>query len=74
MVRKGNEAHPGSGLVMLLSNHTEGTKKINIGKEHAGETWYEITENIKDEIHIDDNGEAEFNVNAGKAAVWVKKQ
>lgn len=74
MVRKGNEDHPGSGLVMLLSNHTEGTKKINIGKEHAGEVWYEITENIKDEIHIDDNGEAEFEVNAGKAAVWVKKQ
>ena len=74
MVRKGNEDHPGSGLVMLLSNHTEGTKKINIGKEHAGEIWYEITENIKDEIHIDDNGEAEFKVNAGKAAVWVKKQ
>ena len=74
MVRKGNEDHPGSGLVMLLSNHTEGTKKINIGKEHAGEVWYEITENIKDEIHIDDNGEAEFKVNAGKAAVWVKKQ
>ena len=74
MVRKGNEDHPGSGLVMLLSNHTEGTKKINIGKEHAGEVWYEITENITDEIHIDDNGEAEFKVNAGKAAVWVKKQ
>ena len=72
MVRKGNEDHLGSGLVMLLSNHTEGTKKINIGKEHAGEVWYEI--NIKDEIHIDDNGEAEFKVNAGKAAVWVKKQ
>ncbi len=74
MVRKGNEEHPGSGLVMLLSNHTDRTKKINIGKEHAGETWYEITENIKDEIYIDDNGEAEFRVNAGKAAVWVKRK
>ena len=74
MERKGNEEHPGSGLVMLLSSHLDGTKKINVGKEHAGETWFEITENIKDEIHIDENGEAEFRVNAGKVAVWVKRQ
>ena len=73
VVRTGNEEHPGSGLVMLLSNHEEGTKNINIGKEHAGETWFEITENIKDEIQIDENGAADFRVNAGKAAVWVKK-
>ncbi len=73
IVRKGAEEHPGSGLVMILSNHTEGSKKINIGKEHAGETWFEITENIKDEIQIDENGEAEFRVNAGNVAVWVKK-
>ena len=73
IVRKGAEEHPDSGLVMILSNHTEGSKKINIGKEHAGETWFEITENIKDEIQIDENGEAEFRVNAGNVAVWVKK-
>ena len=73
IVRKGAEEHPDSGLVMILSNHTEGSKKINIGKEHAGEIWFEITENIKDEIQIDENGEAEFRVNAGNVAVWVKK-
>ena len=73
MVRTGSEEHPNSGLVLLISNHLDGSKKINIGQEHANEIWHEITDNITDEITIDENGEGEFLVNAGKAVVWVKK-
>ena len=73
IVRTGSEEHPNSGLVLLILNHLDASKKINIGQEHANEVWHEITDNITDEITIDENGEGEFLVNAGKAVVWVKK-
>lgn len=73
IVRTGSKDIPNSGLVLLISNYLAASKKINIGKEHANETWIEITNNISEEITIDENGEGNFLVNAGKANVWVKK-
>lgn len=74
IVRSGNEEHPDSGLVLLISNYEEGSKKINIGKIHAGEIWLELTDNVDEEIQIDAEGNADFKVNPGSIAVWVKKK
>lgn len=72
-VRKGDTEHAGSGLALLISNGDDGEKLMNIGKEHAGETWHEVTGNRKEEVVIDDEGNGQFLVSGGKAAVWVKK-
>lgn len=71
--RTGDEEHPDSGLVMLISNGKDGDKVINVGENRKGEVWHEITGNIQDEITIGDDGNAKFWVHGGKLAVWVKK-
>lgn len=73
IVRRGDAEHPGSGLVMLLSNGDDGQKEMMVGEEHKGEVWHEITGSIPDEITIGDDGKATFKVHGSKLAVWVKK-
>lgn len=72
-VRQGDEAHPGSGLAVLLSNGENGDKVMNVGTQYTGEVWQEITGNIPDKtVQIDANGNGKFLVHGGKLAVWVK--
>ena len=73
LVRRGDEEHEGSGLVLLLSNGEDGEKLMFVGEERKGEVWHEITGNIPDEITIGEDGKATFTVHGGKVAVWVKK-
>lgn len=72
LIRHGDREHPDSGLVLLMTNGECGTKEIDLGKEHASETWREATGSISDTITLDDSGKATFRVEAGKIAVWVK--
>jgi len=72
-IRKGDKEHQGSGLCMLISNDKDGDKAMNIGSEHAGEIWYELTKSIKEEVTIDKNGNGKFLVKGKNIAVWVKK-
>ena len=46
---------------------------INLGKEHKGEVWHEITGSIQEEVTLDAEGNGEFSVDARNLAVWVKK-
>ena len=46
-IRTGDEEHVGSGLVFLMSNDEAGSKKMDLGEEHKGEIWHEITGNNK---------------------------
>lgn len=72
-VRMGDEAHPGSGLTLLISNSEDGNKVMNVGANRKGEVWHEITGSIQDEVTIDDEGNGTFLVQGSKFAVWVKK-
>lgn len=72
LIRHGEEQHPGSGLVLLLTNGNQGTKEICLGPQHAGETWKEFTGSIEERIILDGNGCATFRVAAGNLAVWVR--
>ena len=73
-IRTGEEEHPNSGLVFLMSNDEAGSKKMSLGKEHKGEVWHEITGSIQDEVTLDEEGNGEFSVAARNLAVWVKKE
>jgi alpha-amylase len=72
-IRKGDAEHADSGLALLISNGDDGDKIMNVGREHAGEVWYEVTRNRKEQITIDTEGNGQFPVSGGKVAVWVKK-
>ena len=72
-IRMGDEEHPGSGLVFLMSNDEAGSKMMSLGKGHKGEVWHELTGSIQDEVTLDEEGNGEFSVDARNLAVWVKK-
>lgn len=72
-VRLGEEDMPDSGLAVLISTGEDGFKEMNVGQQHKGEVWHEVTGNVKEEITIDENGNGKFIVHACKVAVWMKK-
>ncbi len=74
LTRAGDDSHPHSGVALLLSNGDDGSKRMEVGVEHAGETWREVTGSIGERITIGDDGAAEFTVRSGKAAVWVNEK
>lgn len=74
LVRRGDEEHPGSGLVYLMSNSEAGTKDISFGPEHAGEVWREFTGSIADTVTLDENGTGRFSVDGRNIAVWVRNE
>ncbi len=73
LVRMGDKDHPGSGLALLISNGEDGHKVMNVGKNRAGEVWYECTGDIKETVTIDADGNGNFLVDGKNLAVWIKK-
>lgn len=72
LVRHGDGEHPGSGLVLLLSNGDDGTKKVDLGAEHAGESWKEITGSIGEKVVIGSDGSGVFSVKGRNLSVWTR--
>ena len=71
--REGDDEHPDSGLAVLLTNGSDGEKKMYVGEKFAGSLFYDITGNRDDTVTIGDDGNALFKVNGGSVSVWVKK-
>lgn len=85
-MRKGDEEH--DGCVVVLCNGTgEGEKKIEVGKEHAGEKWTDVLGWYQGEVTIDEGksgvckrwlsltkaeGWATFKSPAESIAIWTK--
>ncbi len=73
LVRRGDDKHPDSGLALVISVGDEGDKLMNVGIQHAGEVWHEVTGNRSETLTIGPDGNCVFPVSGGKTAVWVKK-
>ncbi len=71
--REGDEVHKDSGLAVVMSDGTGGTKRMYIGKQFAGMHFADVMGNAKYDIRIDDDGCGEFYVNRQGVAVWIKK-
>lgn len=71
--RTGDEKHPDSGLALLLSNGDDAEKEMEVGTDHADETWHEITGSFDETVTIGKDGKALFKVHGGKLAVWTKQ-
>lgn len=69
--REGDDDHPGSGMAVLLSNGTEGFKKMEMGHRHAGKTFKDALGHRPETVTIDEHGWAQFLCNAGSVSVWV---
>lgn len=72
-VRFGEEDMPHSGCAVIMTNSEEGSKRMCVGEERTGETWYDITGNSEEKVTIDEEGCAEFPVPGGSVSVYVQE-
>ena len=71
-VRSGNEEHPGR-LAVVISTGDVNSLRMNVGEDHAGKLYVELTGDNEHEITIDDEGFGEFEVGAGTMCCWAEK-
>lgn len=69
--RSGDDDHPDSGLAVLMSNDSDGARKMEVGKKFAGMTFYDVTEKCIEPVEIDEDGFGLFGTAGGNVAVWV---
>lgn len=72
--REGKEDDDKTGCAVIMSNGEDGYKHMEIGSRHAGKAFYDFTGIIQEEVHIAENGWAEFRTRGGKVSVWVQRQ
>ena len=72
--REGDEEHKDSGLAVVISDGTGGTKRMYIGRQFAGCHFADAMGNARYNIKIDEDGCGNFYVNRGAVAVWVQKE
>ncbi|MFC7678725.1 alpha-amylase [Paenibacillus sp. GCM10028914] len=60
-----------SGCAVVISNGNEGSKRMNVGKERAGQVWVDLTNTREDHVTIGEDGFAIFPVNGGSVSVWA---
>ena len=72
--REGDAEHKNSGLAVVMSDGTGGTKRMYIGRQFAGMHMRDIMGNAKYDIKIDEYGCGDFYVNRDSVSVWVKKE
>ncbi len=72
--REGDEEHKNSGLAVVMSDGTGGTKRMYIGRQFAGMHFRDALGNAKYDIKIDEYGCGDFYVNRDSVAVWIKKE
>ncbi|BEI84455.1 hypothetical protein CcaverHIS002_0410590 [Cutaneotrichosporon cavernicola] len=70
-LRKGDDHH--DGCVTVICNGTdEGAKRVEVGKEHAGEKWTDLLGWHSAEVTIGDDGWAEFFSPTQSISIWTK--
>ncbi|WVF67353.1 hypothetical protein IAT40_002108 [Kwoniella sp. CBS 6097] len=70
-VRAGDEEHDGC-VVVICNGKGDGSKKCEVGKEHAGEKWTDVLGWHQGEVTIDEDGWAEFYSPPESISIWTK--
>lgn len=63
-----------NGMAVIMSNNCDGEKYMSVGKQYAGIKFRDITQNIKENIIIDNNGCGTFRTRGKKVSIWVEVQ
>ena len=71
--REGDEEHPNSGMAVIMSDSTGGSKRMYIGKRYAGTFFKDALGNAKYNIKIDQDGFGDFYVNRETVSVWISE-
>ena len=70
--RLGDDAHYKSGMAVIISDKYEGSKRMYVGKNFAGDKFTDALGHREDEIIIDEEGFGNFVVNGGQVSVYIK--
>ena len=71
-IRHGNEKHPGT-LAVVVSTGDANELRMQVGDIHAGKIFVELTGDNTNEIKIDKEGYANFEVGPGTLTCWAEK-
>lgn len=63
-LRKGNEEHDGC-VTVICNGKEQGMKKVDVGKDHAGEKWTDVMGWSEGEITIDEGELSSTHLNWG---------
>jgi len=69
-VRTGDAEH--DGLAIVVCNGDEGWKDMEVGAQHAGETWTDVLGWHPGQVVIGNNGWATFRCPARSVSLWAK--
>lgn len=69
--REGTDEIEGSGCAVVLSNGDASTRKMEIGKQHAGKQFADLLKKNEAVVTIDEEGFGEFPVSPGSVSVYV---
>ena len=70
--RLGDDVHYKSGVAVVMSDKYEGSKRMYVGTEFAGEKFFDALGHRNEEVVIGEDGFGEFCVNGGSVSVYVK--
>ena len=71
--REGDDKHLRSGLAVIITNQSQGEKRMYIGTQHAGKTFIDALGNYEEEVIIQEDGYGVFKVKEKSVSVWVEK-
>ena len=71
---EGDEEHGGKGLAVVLTNRKGDAKAMDVGIQHAGETWIDVLGNESREVVIDEEGYGVFSCKDGSLSIWTLKE
>ena len=71
--QEGDEEHIKSGIAVAISTAGDGYKRMYVGNQNVGEIYIDALDNCQEEIIIEEDGCANFNVKGKSVSIWVKK-
>lgn len=69
--REGDDEHIKSGLAVVISNSSDGEKRMYMGKKYAGEQFIDTFGHFEESITIDEEGCGIFKVKGKSVSIWV---
>jgi alpha-amylase len=65
----------GDGLAVVMTNQWQyGSKRMSVGRRHAGEVWTDVLKWCPGEVVINSNGWAVFPVAHRSVSIWVNRE
>ena len=71
--REGDAEHKNSGIAVVMSDSTGGSKRMYVGRQFAGQFFKDALGNAKYNIRIDEDGCGDFYVNRETVSIWINE-